>query len=187
MNLANLLQQSYEPQAEFKSNLEKKKEGKYDDSLSSMNSKVFVDNNNTPIIVHRGTSNMRDVVSDGLMFFGLQNLDPRFREAKRLNKKVQDKYGEMPVNIGHSYGGFLAERSAPKGGKVITYNKALGYHDIGRRVPDTQTDIRANNDLVSFLSRTQRHKKGNLQTVNSDTRDPFVAHKTRHINNIIFI
>jgi hypothetical protein len=81
MNLANLLQQSYEPQAEFKSNLEKKKEGKYDDKLSSMNSKVFVDNNNTPIIVHRGTSNMRDVISDGLMFFGLQNFDSRFREA----------------------------------------------------------------------------------------------------------
>jgi hypothetical protein len=187
MNLANLLQQSYEPQAEFKSNLEKKKEGKYDDSLSSMNSKVFVDNNNTPIILHRGTANARDVISDGLQFFGLEGFDPRFREAKRLNKKVQDKYGAQPVNIGWSLGGKVAEYSAPKGGKVITYNKALGYRDIGSKIPDSQTDIRAKGDVVSVLSRTQRHKKGNLQTVNSDTRDPFVAHKTRHINNITFI
>jgi hypothetical protein len=187
MNLADLLRSSYENQSEFKSNLEKKKSGTYDDNLSSMNSKVFLDNNGTPTIVHRGTSNVRDVISDGMYLLGLESFDPRFRNAKKLNKDVEKKYGMKPVNLGHSIGSAVAEYSAPKDGKVITYNKATRGQSIGQKIPKNQTDYRASNDFISVLGKTQRYNNNNYHQVNSGTNDAFVSHKIRHLKNIPFI
>ena len=54
-NLGDLLKASYLPEKDAQSLLEKKKY-KMDPELSSPETKVFVDEANTPLILHRGTT-----------------------------------------------------------------------------------------------------------------------------------
>ena len=130
----------------------------YDNSLSSMDTKVFVSPDGTPTIVHRGTSNIRDVADDLILTVGLGEYGHRLKNAKRVTEKAEAKYGRAADTIGHSYGGFLGEHSNAKG-EIITYNKAVGLADFFKRVPSNQLDIRADKDLVSLLSNTQSGKK----------------------------
>ena len=89
----------------------------------------------------------------------IQNLTPRYREAKRVATKVKQKYGSEKVTaIGHSLGGGLAANSGIQ--KRITYNKAVGLSDLCCSVSSGQIDYRTKKDPVSFLSYFQRYKKG---------------------------
>ena len=89
----------------------------------------------------------------------IQNLTPRYREAKRVATKVKNKYGADQVTaIGHSLGGGLAANSGIK--KRITYNKAVGLSDVWKGVSSGQIDYRTKKAPVSFLSYFQRYKKG---------------------------
>ena len=96
-NLGNLIKASYLPQKEAVSFLEKKKPVKLDEELSSMESKVFVNEKNTPMILHRGTTRISDLYDDALIAVGLQNFSPRLKSAKELNKKVESKYGKKLI------------------------------------------------------------------------------------------
>ena len=59
-----------------------------DTALSSMNTKVFVDNKTKkPVILHRGTVTAGDVFNDGLLAVGLGRFSGRNKKAKRLTKK----------------------------------------------------------------------------------------------------
>jgi len=186
--LRDIIDNSYKSQKQFKNSLEKTKH-KYDDELSSMNSKVFVAPDGTPNIAHRGTKTLQDVLDDGLLAVGLQKYSKRFNDARELTKKVENKYGKPAIQIGHSLGGSLAEYAASKNAPVKTYNKGVGLGGIGRTIPKNQTDIRTKADLISVLSTTQKHKG---KYVNIDTKNklnPLDAHNTKHLkdNNMRFI
>jgi hypothetical protein len=146
----------------------------YDKKLSTNESKVFVDSAGNPNIAFRGSKNVKDFLfSDPLLAIGASRFDPRIKDAQTLVKRVETKYGK-PVDVtGHSLGAFLAERSGAKG-NVITYNKAVGIDDIGKKIPKNQTDIRTSNDLVSALSLTQKYN-GNRETIKGSL-NPIVAH-----------
>lgn len=137
---------------------------KYDEDLSTPESKVFLDKQGRPNIAFRGSKRLFDdfLGSDLKLALGLDKYDRRFQEAKNLTKLVEDKYGQ-PANVfGHSLGGSLAEKSGAHG-NVYTYNKGAGIMDIGREIPKNQTDYRNKNDLVSLLSLTQSHPYDNLR------------------------
>ena len=72
-----------------------------DKDLSKMNSKVFLDNRtNKPVILHRGTTTLKDVFDDGLLAVGLGKYSGRNKQAKRLTKKVEAKYNAPATAIG---------------------------------------------------------------------------------------
>lgn len=153
---------------------------KYDPTLSTNDSKVFIDKKGNPNIAFRGTHKGRykDVISDLAVASGLHRYDTRFKEAKHLTKLVEDKY-DRPANVfGHSLGGKLSEESGAKG-HIYTDNKAAGLFDIGKTIPKRQTDYRNKNDAVSLLSVTQSHPHGNLHTkiLPNDPLDVFGNHK----------
>jgi hypothetical protein len=84
-------------------------------------------------VLYPGTKDIdTDIAIDlGGLFTPIQNLTPRYREAKRVASKVKTKYGSDKVTaIGHSLGGGLAASSGIQ--KRITYNKAVGLSDLWR-------------------------------------------------------
>ena len=136
----------------------------YDDSLSTPESKVFLDTRGRPNIAFRGSKRIFDdfLGSDIKLALGLEKYDNRFKEAKHLTQLVEDKY-HQPANVfGHSLGGSLAEKSGAHG-RIITDNKGTGIFDIGRTIPSNQIDHRNTNDVVSLLSLSQNHPYNNLQ------------------------
>jgi hypothetical protein len=150
-----------------------------DKKLSTNESKVFVDSKGNPNIVFRGSQTAKDwLISDPLIAIGATRFDPRFQEAKSLTKQVEQKYGK-PVDVfGHSLGGRLAEASGTKG-QITTYNKGVGYADIGKSIPKNQTDIRTTADVVSALSLTQKYN-GNQETIKGGL-NPIKAHSLEHL------
>jgi hypothetical protein len=155
--LQPILQASYLNQGEASEKL-KGLGYKYDPELSTNESKVFVDKKGRPNIAFRGSKRIVDdfLGSDLKLALGLEKYDKRFQEAQKLTKLVEEKY-QKPANVfGHSLGGTLAEKSGAHG-QIMTYNKGVGILDIGKKIPQNQTDFRNKNDIVSVLSLTQNH------------------------------
>jgi hypothetical protein len=154
-----------------------------DDALSDDKDKVYVKNGKAHI-VYRGTNplSLADLGTDAALAFGLEKYTPRFKRAKRLAKKVKEKYGEdNVVAMGHSLGGSLAEASGIK--KCVTFNKGVGLGGIGKQIRRGQTDYRTKGDIVSLLSKTQKYgnkKKTSAGTYHEDIAsqavDPLSAH-----------
>ena len=138
-----------------------------DPQLSKMNTKVFVDKRtNKPVILHRGTTTIKDVFDDGLLAVGLGKYSSRNKQAKRITKEVENKYQKPAGAVGHSLGGWLAERSGNHG-DIQTYNKAVGLGDIGtKKNSKRQFDVRTSGDLVSGLGITQSANKETLANPN---------------------
>ena len=115
-------------------------------------------------MLYPGTKDKKDIATDiaiglGGLFTPIQNLTPRYHEAKRVASKAQNKNGSDKVTaIGHSLGGGLAANSGIK--KRITYNKAVGLSDVWKGVSSGEIDYRTKKDPVSFLSYFQRYNKG---------------------------
>jgi hypothetical protein len=152
-----------------------------DKDLSKMNSKVFLDNRtNKPVILHRGTTTLKDVFDDGLLAVGLGKYSGRNKQAKRLTKKVEAKYNAPVTAIGHSLGGWLAERSGGHG-DILTYNKAVGLGDIGtKKNKQRQFDVSTRGDIVSGLGITQNANKEVLENKNR-FKNPLSAHGSNNL------
>ena len=151
-DLPYLLKSGYKSQKDAKRDMNKRGYN-YDDELSSMNTKVF-EKDGKPIILHRGTQNLYDIVDDGLLAVGLGKYGFRYKNAQRVTKKVEEKYKQKSDAIGHSYGGWLAENSNNHG-NIITYNKAVGLGDINTKHGSRQLDVSTDGDLVSGLGISQ--------------------------------
>ena len=154
---------------------------KLDRDLSNRENKVFI-KDNKPVIAFTGTRKLRDVVSDGLLAVGLQGLDPRFRQSKRLVDNVRKKYNQPITTVGHSLGGSLAEYAG--GNKVITVDKGVGIGGIGKKIKNNQTDIRSFNDPVSLLSLTQSSKNKITIPRTSHILDPLKSHDFRNLSRL---
>ena len=147
-----------------------------DTNLSRMQMKVFVDNKTKkPVILHRGTSNLKDVGDDILLGVGLGKYSSRYKNAQRVTKKAEAKYGQSAAAIGHSLGGWLAENSNNKG-EIHTYNKAVGLGDVfTKKNSKRQFDVNTSGDAVSVLGLTQKSNKEQLRNKNV-FKNPWTAH-----------
>jgi hypothetical protein len=179
MSIKPILEASYKPVKQAKKDYEKLGY-KFDSSLSSPESKVFVDSQGNPNIAFRGSKTARDwLISDPLLAIGASRFDPRVKDAKSLTKQVEKKYGK-PVDVfGHSLGGSLAEISGAKG-NITTFNKGVGISGVGKAIPKNQTDIRTTADVVSALSLTQKYN-GNQETIKGSL-NPIKAHGLENLS-----
>lgn len=138
-----------------------------DPTLSTNDTKVFVDMEGRPNVVFRGTTltqglgtAVRDLGTD--LMIGLGKTTNRERAAKKTVEAARAKYGQPVKAYGHSLGGKLAESSGAE--NVVTYNKAVGLRDIGKTIPKSQMDIRTSGDIISLPSLTQKYK-GRKKTI----------------------
>jgi hypothetical protein len=148
---------------------------KFQSDISSPESKVFLDPEDKPIILHRGTHRVEDWGTD-LKSVLFSQEGRRTKQARELTEKVKQKYGKPVKAVGTSLGGFLAEQSGAD--EVLTYNKAVRPTDIFKQRKSTQTDIRTNKDIVSLPSIFQRGGKTKTIKVPFYT-DIITAHTTK--------
>lgn len=148
--LKDILTASYQPQREAEQTLAKRGY-KYDPELSTMESKVFYNpETNKPFIAYRGSTRASDFLyEDPALAIGFKT--EKQKKAEKLAKDVESKYGQSASAVGHSLGGYRAEKSGVSG-NIYTYNKGAGIFDIGKKIPEKQTDIRTSKDIVSALS-----------------------------------
>lgn len=107
-----------------------------DKELSNQYHKVWKNNDTGDLILsHRGTEikkgkikdRLKDIGSDLALTFGLQSLDPRFRQEERFLKNVENKYQGKKIDLAsHSLGGTIAGELGKKSDavrNVHTFNK----------------------------------------------------------------
>lgn len=156
---------------------------KRDDSLSGQRAQVYTNAEGKAVVVHRGTSGIHDMVTDAQLSVGLGKHSARVKHAKKVQREAETKYGAgNTTTMGHSLGGYLAEKSASKESKVITLNKAALLKDIGKQIKQNQTDIRTEEDLVSKLSFNQ--KGGKRVTIKSTTKNPLKEHTLNVLDRV---
>ena len=129
-----------------------------DHELSTKNHKVYTDKEGRPTIVFRGTASKGDVMTDVALATGHHKRTPKYKRSQKTVAKVRTKYPDKELTaVGHSLWGKLAEGVCAD--KVVTYNKAIGSKDIGRKRGRKQVDVRDQYDPVSSLIFTQRRGK----------------------------
>jgi len=172
----DILKASYMPQAKASEYMAKRGYG-YDDELSTMQSKVFVSPSGKPIIAQRGSTRVSDwLVEDPLAAVGISS--NRVGLAKDLNKATLNKYNQSATNVGHSLGGYLAEKGANKDSAVYTYNKAAGIQSLYTPTSKSQTDYRTTLDIPSALSSFQ--SGGEKKTI-SGSWNPILSHNINYL------
>lgn len=183
-DLGDLLKSSYLPQKEAAEKLGKKGY-KHDSDLSTMNTKVFINEYDEPIIIHRGSVTAQDWIDDAKIAIGLGKTTQRLKDAREITRKVEEKYRKPASSIGHSYGGYLAENVGAKG-NIITYNKAAGLGDIGTKKNSArQLDIFAEGDIVSKIAQnTQTSNKQFVKNKRSSILKPIRIVKAHEIENL---
>jgi hypothetical protein len=133
----------------------KKSVGDYtlDNSLSTKRAKVYVNpKTGKTVVAHQGTQGFSDWGNNLVYAVGgskLYKKTNRYKEASRVQKAAQRKYGSVDT-VGHSQGGLLAELVGGSNGEILTVNKAA--HPFEKRKRINQTDIRNSNDIVSKFS-----------------------------------
>lgn len=154
---------------------------KIDHKLSGKRVQVY-HKDKEAIVVHRGTKGIHDIGTDIKLGLGLKN-NARFKHSKKIQKKAEQKYGAGNITtLGHSLGGALAEVSAKKNSKIITFNKAAVPSTVNKKRGKNQTDIRSHGDIISAL--TKKQKGGQLINITKKSNNPLSEHKTTVLNRI---
>ena len=154
----------------------------YDKNLSNMEQKVFVSPTGKPIIAERGSVRLSDWLYEDprLITYGGSIFDTRrVANTKQLSRDVEEKYGVAPTLVGHSLGGYLAEKGAKStpNSEVYTYNKATGLPAIFSSTSKNQYDYRTSLDIPSALSQFQY---GNRTTL-PGSYNPLDSHDLKYL------
>jgi hypothetical protein len=182
--LNKLLNQSYKSKDKTNENID---DIYYlDKELSTDKTKIYVNKNTNEIsMVNRGTSDIKDVITDVKLLFGYK--DKRFNEPREILDKVKMKYPNSSIDLlGHSLGAKVAEELGrdPAVKNVITLNKPTTPKDLlfKSKVADKQYDIRTTKDLVSSLAPLQ--KDPNDIIIPSQTDNLYTEHKIDTLNRL---
>lgn len=178
-DLKDLLKASYLPQRKA-DELMSKKGYKFDPELSSMEQKVYVSPSGKPIISERGSTRVSDwLIEDPKVLFGGAFGDTRrVSQSKQLSKETEAKYGMAPTLVGHSLGGYLAEKGARKGSEVYTMNKASGIPSVFYSTPKSQHDYRTTLDIPSALS---SYQGGGEHKTLKGSWNPLLSHNINYL------
>lgn len=176
----DILKASYLPQRKAEE-LMAKKNYTYDKDLSNMNQKVFVSPTGQPIISERGSVRLSDwLVDDVNIALGSPFKTQRIKDAEKLSKETQTKYGVAPTHASHSLGGYLSERATQKtpGSQTYTYNKASSFPSAFYSTPKSQTDYRTALDIPSALS---SYQGGGTHKTLRGSWNPFESHDLKYL------
>jgi len=171
VSLKNLLKASYKPKDEIDGFIQ-------DKDLSTKTSKVYYNPDlNQTVVAHQGTSGFTDWLNNVAYALGGQTLykyTPRYKEAEKVQKEAERKYGLKNLStIGHSQGGLQAELLGAKGNEIITLNKAT--RPFSNTPQKNQYDISSSADIISKLN--PFHPKKYNEIIIPSFSDPLTAHK----------
>jgi hypothetical protein len=156
----------------------------FDPSLSSDETKVFVNPDTQKVVVaYRGTqlkdskSRWKDLKSDAALAFGLEKYDKRFQESNKHFKKVKEKYPDYKLDLtGHSLGGqiskYVTDNNLEDVNSNITFSRGTGLLEPFRRKSEKTTDVSNINDIISMGARLQ----GGNQSIEYANKGPLESH-----------
>ena len=178
-DLRNLLDASYDGR-ENASGFE------IDKALSSATSKVYRNPETNQVVVgHMGTQGIMDWGNNAVFALGgktAYKMTSRYKEAEKVQKKAEKKYGKENVStIGHSQGGLQAELLGGKSKETITFNKATIPFNNSRN--KNQTDVRTSGDIVSSLNPFQRRGEDDV-IIKGKTYNPLDIHSAKSIRGL---
>ena len=143
-----------------------------DKDLSTKTSRVFKKKGENKVVVsHRGTKGFLDWANNGVFAIGgetLYRLTPRYKEAQRVQKLAEKKYGKdyKISTIGHSQGGLQAQMLGTRSNEIITLNKATRPLDLisASSQKKNQYDYSTTGDVVSaFRNPFEKYMKINVK------------------------
>jgi hypothetical protein len=120
-------------------------------------------------IAHRGTDprDKKDLKNDFLITTGLLNkyTSKRVRNAEKIAKGAQAKYGSNITNTGHSLGATMAEKTGKKlnveNSKVVGYNPGMSPLDIPKGMyQKAKSYFNPNSESSQKLKNVTRHTTG---------------------------
>ena len=170
--LKGLLGASYDPK------IDKVGDFILDSKLSTKTSKVYHNpNSGQTVVAHKGTEGILDWGNNAVYALGgktAYKLTPRYKEAEKVQKQAEKKYGRQNVStIGHSQGGLQAELLGGKSKEIITLNKATRPFESNTN--KNQTDVRSGRDVVSALNPFEKKSSKNIE-IQGDTYNPLAEH-----------
>ena len=163
-----------------------------DTPLSDSRVKVYTkngSNNKNVVVTHRGSVGLDDWLDNAsYLFKGKVKGTKTYNLHRERHKKAVEKYGAKNIiAIGHSRAGLYIQELQKEFPikENITYNKASGFFDIGRKNDANQTDIRVGNDFVSLLAPLQRNTNAIVKI--DGTKNPLdfnSAHQSSEIDKL---
>lgn len=170
--LKDLLGASYDPK------IDKVGDFVLDSKLSTKTSKVYHNaNSGQTVVAHKGTEGILDWGNNAVYALGGKSaykMTPRYKEAEKVQKKAESKYGAKNVStIGHSQGGLQAELLGGKSKEIITLNKATRPFESNKN--KNQTDVRSGRDVVSALNPFEKKSSKNVE-IQGETYNPLAEH-----------
>jgi hypothetical protein len=170
--LKGLLDASYDSKVKKVGDFEK------DKKLSSSTSKVYRNPITGQVVVaHRGTAGITDWGNNALYALGgkeAYKLTPRYKEAEKVQRRAEKKYGaENVTTIGHSQGGLQSELLGGRSKEIITLNKATLPFESNKN--KNQYDIRSERDVVSGLNPFAKKSKRDVN-IKAESYNPLTEH-----------
>lgn len=144
---------------------------KFHPTLSTREHAVFTHpSKHRAVIAYRGTDMAdkkrwhKDVRSDFLIATGLQNLDPRHRQAHRHLQKVKSTLKGYDIDVtGHSLGGSVANYVTKKNPDVvkksIAFSRGTGPMELLQKKSNRTIDVSNKYDPISMFARLQGGKQ----------------------------
>ena len=156
---------------------------KKDTALCSETGCAYVSPTGQVVVAHRGTEGTMSDWGNNLAF-GVggetgYKMTQRYRDANKLQKEAEKKYGSKNViTVGHSQGGLIAELVGGNSKEIITVNKATRPQNVvfGSEKKKNQTDVRTTSDAVSYWSNPFSKKEKAEVTIKSKKTDPIGEH-----------
>jgi hypothetical protein len=170
--LKGLLGASYDPK------IDKVGDFILDSKLSTKTSKVYHNpNSGQTVVAHKGTEGILDWGNNAVYALGgktAYKLTPRYKEAEKVQKQAEKKYGRQNVStIGHSQGGLQAELLGGKSKEIITLNKATRPFESNTN--KNQYDVRSGRDVVSALNPFEKKSSKNIE-IEGESYNPLAEH-----------
>lgn len=170
--LKGLLGASYDPK------IDKVGDFILDSKLSTKTSKVYHNPNTAQVVVaHKGTEGILDWGNNAVYALGgktAYKMTSRYKEAEKVQKKAESKYGAKNVStIGHSQGGLQAELLGGKSKEIITLNKATRPFESNTN--KNQYDVRSGRDVVSALNPFEKKSSKNIE-IEGESYNPLAEH-----------
>jgi|TARA_R110000744_G_scaffold274321_1_gene387482 hypothetical protein len=171
-------------QSSYKKNKDIQNIGRYkiDKSLSTSESKVFVNSDSGKVVIaNRGTNpTVKDWTNNLSLLLGQYGSTQRYQNAKDTQKKALEKYPNYSfLNIGHSQSSAITKKLNDEGltSEIININPAALPTD---KKKDNETTIKSKGDIVSMYDKP---KEGDVM-IDSQSINPIAEHKTDIVNRL---
>ena len=160
---------------------------KRDDSLSGRRVQVYHNpKTGEAVISHRGTeAGLADWMNNAAYATGLYKYTNRYKNARDLQQKAQDKYGSNNLTtIGHSQGAMLSGDLGKNSKQIISVDRPAKLSEVlFHKTPKNHQDIRTSKDLVSSMIPFQKMTNKPI-TIKTKSLNPIAAHDLSHLDKL---